>query len=143
MVDSAVRLDGTTKQYVIPEFPAAANPELTIALRDAAVKLKKRFSVGMSASTDSFFTGQSREGFGGYISSHSKTILQDMRAANVSCFEMECGTLFTLGKLYGIQTGAVLAVVANRVTNEFDMDHKKSVEDAIEVAIKSLFDLKK
>lgn len=142
IADSAVRLDGTSKQYVMPEFPAAASPEVTVALTDAALRLKKNARVGITASTDSFYVGQGRPGHNGYAPSHSKNIVQDLMDANVLCFEMECSTLFTLGRIYGVRTGSICSVVANRVTGEFDANHK-GIDDAIEVAIKSLGDLKK
>ncbi len=34
-------------------------------------------------------------------------------------FEMECATLFVLSSLFGLRAGAVCAVYANRITNEF------------------------
>ena len=57
IADAAVRLDGTTDQYVMKGFPAAATPEVTLALREAARKLRKDASVGVAASTDSFYVG--------------------------------------------------------------------------------------
>ena len=64
-----------------------------------------------------------------------------MRAAKVLCFEMEAATLFTLGRLFGLRVGAVLAVVANRATSEFTPD--AGVDDAIRVAVEATKSLRK
>jgi uridine phosphorylase len=133
IADSAVRLDGTTDQYVMKGYPAAATPEVVLALRDAAASLRKRALVGTTASTDSFYVGQGRAGFGGYFPSHNRSLLDDLRAARVLTFEMESSTLFTLGRIFGLKTGALFAVVANRETDEFRVD--AGVDDAIEIAV--------
>src|SRR3990170_3123817 len=64
---AAVRLDGTSKQYVELEFPAAASLDVTLALIEAAEKLAKKYYVGYTASADSFYAGQGRPGIGGYL----------------------------------------------------------------------------
>jgi len=56
-----------------------------------------------------------------------------MRAAKVLCFEMESSTLFTLGRLYGVRTGAVFAVLADRTAGSFEVD--AGVDSAIDVAV--------
>ncbi|GEM_PF-27938 len=128
----AVRLEGTSKQYVIVEYPAVANYEVVLALVEAAEQLGVRYHVGITASISSFYVGQGRPGFKGYIPRWSKTIVDDLRAVNVLNFEMEASTIFTLANIYGARAGAVCAVIANRVTNEFIVD--AGVEDAIMVA---------
>ena len=45
---------------------------------------------------------------------------------------MEAATIFTLSNIYGARAGAVCAVLANRVTDEFEVG--AGVEDAIKVA---------
>lgn len=136
VADSAVRLDGTTRQYVMEGYPAAATPEVAVALKDAASSLKVPFLSGVTASTDSFYTGQGRPGYGGYLPSQAKRLIADLRAARVLCFEMEASTLFTLGRLFGVSTGAVFAVLANRTTGEFKPD--RGVDDAIDVAVEGV-----
>ncbi len=129
---AAVRLDGTSKQYVRVEYPAVAHHEVVLALIEAAEALGVRYHVGITASTDSFYTGQARPGFKGYSQSWMKNLIPDLRAARVLNFEMEASTIFTLSNIYGARAGAVCAVLANRVTDEFVMD--AGVEDAIKVA---------
>ena len=141
IADAAVRMDGTTGQYVHPGYPAASTPGVSMALADAASSLRKKATVGIAASTDSFYAGQGRASFGGYLPNDKSHLLEDLAAAKVLCFEMEASTLFTLGRIFGLKTGAVLAVVGNRVTDE--MRFEAGVDDAIEVAVEAVRLLKK
>lgn len=141
IADSAVRLDGTSAQYVPLGYPAAATPGVVMALGDAAASRGEKHAVGITASTDAFFVGQGRKSFGGYFPSGSVGLLDDMRAAKVLCFEMEAATLFTLGRVFGLKTGAVFAVVANRSTGQFSPE--AGVDDAIDTAVDAVRLLKK
>ena len=118
----AVRLEGTSKDFVIPEYPAIANYEVVMALIQAAEELKVRYHVGITASTDTFYTGQGRPAYGDYFPRFKEHIFRDMQAARVQNFEMEAATLFTMASLFGKRAGAVCVIIANRVTNEFHID---------------------
>ncbi|MEK7544347.1 MAG: uridine phosphorylase [Patescibacteria group bacterium] len=118
----AVRLEGTSKDFVIPEYPAIAHYEVVMALIQAAEELKMRYHVGITASTDTFYTGQGRPAYNNYFPSHKDHIFRDMQSAGVQNFEMEAATLFTMASLFGKRAGAVCCVVANRVTDEFEIN---------------------
>lgn len=118
----AVRLDGASRDLVMPEYPAVAHYEVVMALIQAAEELKTRYHVGITASTDTFYTGQGRPALNNYLPSHKSHILEDMQKAGVQNFEMETGCLFTLSSIFGKRAGAVCVIVANRVTNEFYVD---------------------
>jgi uridine phosphorylase len=128
----SVRLDGTSSQYVWPGYPAMANYEVVQALIESAERLGKRYHVGITASTDSFYLGQGRPGFKGYTTHASTHVVEDAKAAGIVNFEMESSTIFTLAGLYGARAGAVCAVLANRESNEFVAG--AGISDAIEVA---------
>lgn len=117
----AVRLDGASKDYVIPEYPAIAHYEVVEALIAAAKKLKVKYHVGITASTDTFSVGQGRPGFNDYLPSHKAKIFEDMQKAGVKNFEMEAGCLLTLGSLFNVRTGAICVVVADRVRDTFEL----------------------
>lgn len=122
----AVRLDGASRDLVIPEYPAVASYEVVMALIQAAEELKVRYHVGITASTDTFYTGQGRPAYGGYFPSFKEHIFSDMQKAGVKNFEMESACLFTMANLYGKRAGAICTVIANRVTDEF------AINDAME-----------
>jgi len=141
IADAAVRMEGTSWQYIAPGYPAAATPGVVLALKKAAERLGVSAPVGITASTDSFYLGQGRRSFGGYFPKGRAHLVEDMRAAKVLCFEMEAATLFTLGRLFGLRVGAVLAVVANRATDQFTPE--AGVDDAIRVAVEATKILRK
>ena len=127
----AVRLDGTSPQYVRTEYPAVAHYQVVLALVQAAERLGVRYHLGVSASTASFYTGQGRPGWNGYTQSWMESLVPDLQRAGVLNFEMEAATIFTMLGLYGLRGGCVCAVIANRVT---DTMVKEGIETAIDVA---------
>lgn len=124
----AVRLDGATRAYVRPEYPAVAHPLAVMALVQACEELGFSYHVGITASTDSWYLGQGRPGHGDYFPSFAQTLLADMQAMGVLNFEMESAALLTVASLYGLRAGAIFAVVANRVENTFQVT---GVEQAV------------
>jgi len=116
---AAVRMDGTSYQYAPAGYPASASYEVVMALIEAAEELGVTYHVGVTASTDSFYVGQGRPGHGGYIPSWAKNLMADLRQMRVLNFEMESATLLTLANIYGFRAGAVHAVYAQRVKDEF------------------------
>ncbi|MGC9071945.1 MAG: uridine phosphorylase [Acidilobus sp.] len=129
---AAVRLDGTSAQYAPLGYPASASPEVVMALIEAAEELGVRYHVGVTASTDSFYVGQGRPGYGGYMPSWARDLMPDLRQMRVLNFEMESATLLTLANIYGARAGAVHAVFAQRVKDVF-VPHAGEA-DAIRVA---------
>lgn len=117
----AVRFDGASRDLVTPEYPAVANYEVTMALIQAAEELKIPYHVGITASFDTFYTGQGRPALNGYFPSNKENVLKDMEMANVQNFEMEVSSLFTFANIFGKRAGAVCVIIANRVTDEFEL----------------------
>lgn len=136
----AVRLEGTSKQYIIPEYPAVASFEVVLALVTAADEYGLRYHLGLTASSDSFFVGQERPGYKGYLPPFQRGLIDFLKQANVLNFEMEAATIFTLANIYGLRAGAVCAAIANRETEEFVVD--AGVDDAIKVANEAIKILK-
>jgi uridine phosphorylase len=115
----AVRLDGTSKQYVQSEYPAVPSYDVTLALIEAAEKLGFTYHVGYTASSDSFYVGQGRPGFHNYLPKDTEKLVSFLGSVNVLTFEMEASTIFTLAGIYGLRAGCICAVYANRITDEF------------------------
>jgi len=128
----AVRLEGTSKQYVIAEYPAVASLDVTLALIFAAELNNVKYHVGLTASSDSFYVGQERPGFKNYLPPFQRGLIEFLKSVNVLNFEMEASVIFTLANIYGLRAGAVCAAIANRETEEFVVD--AGVDDAIKVA---------
>ncbi|MCF8884990.1 MAG: uridine phosphorylase [Nitrososphaerota archaeon] len=132
---AAVRLEGTSKSYVIDGYPAYADYEVTLALIEAAESLNLKYHVGVTATTDSFYLGQSRPGYGGYMWSYPEKLLEDLQKMRVLNFDMESSTIFTLAAIYNLKAGSVCVVFANRVKDTFEV---KGEEDAIKTAIEAV-----
>lgn len=107
---AAVRFDSASRDYVPAGYPASADPEVYLALMGAAERLGFRHRGGLTASFDTFYVGQGRPGFGGFLPAERRRVLPELRAMRVVNIEMECATLLTLGNLYGLRAGAVCAV---------------------------------
>jgi len=135
---AAVRLDGTSRQYVQPEYPAVANYEIVLSLIEAAEKLGYRYHVGYTASSDSFYVGQGRSGFKGYLPLGAEKTVETLSKVNVLNFEMEAATIFTLAGIYALRAGTVCAVYANRITNTFEIKGEKEVCKAAVEAVRIL-----
>ncbi|MDH5770833.1 MAG: uridine phosphorylase [Candidatus Bathyarchaeota archaeon] len=136
----AVRLEGTSKEYVRVEYPAVASYDVVAALIEAAESFGYRYHVGITASTDSFYCGQARSGFGGYKQSWMEDLIPDLRAANVHNLEMEAAAILTLANLFGLRAGAVCAVFANRITDEFKVVGEEEAGKTATEAVKTLYE---
>lgn len=107
---ATVRFDGASLAYAPAGYPASADPEVYLALLQAAKVARARAFGGVSVSFDTFYVGQGRPGFGGYLPPSNPALIEDLRRMGVIGVEMECATLFTLSSLYGLRAGAVCAV---------------------------------
>ena len=139
IASGALTNQGAADDVAPPQFPAVADPFLTVALAGAADELGVERHVGVVASTDTFFEGQER-----VDSSANPRLLRRLRGMideyadlGVLSFEMEAGTLFKMGSVYGFSAACVLAIIAERTEAEHIHHHVKdeAVERAIAVAI--------
>jgi len=115
---AAIRWEGASASYAPDVYPACASYELVLALIEACERLKLTYHLGVSASTASFYAGQSRPAFGGYRGIEPNRVEQ-LTAMGVTNFEMEAATIFTLCSLFGLRAGAACVVIADRFRNEF------------------------
>lgn len=142
---AALTRQGAADDIAPREYPAAANPFITVALVNAARELNVEWHLGLTASVDTFFEGQERSESSAnkYLLRWLRGITEEYRNLNILNYEMEAGTLFKLASVYGIAAGAVCAVIANRTESEA-VSHKakeKAEVDAIRVALRAIQDL--
>jgi len=114
-----VRQEGTSTEYIREEYPAVADHAVVAALAAAAEALGYDYHLGVTASTDSFYAGQSREGYEGFLARDSEERIAALKRAGVLNFEMEASAILTLAGIYGLRAGAVCTVYADRTTGEF------------------------
>lgn len=139
---AAVRMDGTSTHIAPLAFPAVADFSMVQTIL-AGLKAKKiPHHIGICASSDTFYQGQSRQD--SYMSGFAHKELRDrfaeMKALHVLSFEMECATVFTQCAAYGLGAAAVLGVLVNRNRGEFpdDATIKATEERVIEAALSAV-----
>lgn len=146
-----VRDDGTSKTYVVPEYPAVADWRIVGALVDAAAEVGATARTGVTWSLDAFYARNAIAGpndtlqsmsVDGYWPSHLGARIRDMQQARILNCEMEAGILLTLAGLFDIQAGAI-CVVSDRAPwpgpSELDLD--RNMTDCIEVATRAMLSL--
>jgi len=132
----AVRFDGSSDLYVRKEYPAIADYEVTMALIEACEKLKKKYFLGISACSASFYAGQSRPSFGDYWQSAFDSNFKDLVSMGVTNFEMETATLFVLASLSRVRAGSICGVIGNRITDKWSTEGFE--EDVSKVACEAV-----
>ncbi|HEY9769168.1 MAG TPA: nucleoside phosphorylase [Coleofasciculaceae cyanobacterium] len=124
------------------EYPAIADPFLTVALVETARKLNIPCHLGITASVDTFYEGQERSESSAnlHLQSWLTGITSTYRQLNILNYEMEAGTLLKMAGVYGFTAACVCAVVAQRTEAETIAvaDKETAVKRAIDVAIDTL-----
>jgi uridine phosphorylase len=130
----AIRDEGTTKQYLPPEFPAVANPDVVLALRQAAFNLnfQDRFHEGIVHSKDAFWSEEPE------MIPAKKAIIErweTWKRGKALITEMEVSTLFILGTIRGWKTGAIMAGIGEFENGKLIINKKAGYVESIETAI--------
>ncbi len=133
---------GTANDIAPPEYPAVADPLLTVALVETAQKLQIPYHLGITASVDSFYEGQERieSSANPNLQSWLLGITDQYRHLNILNYEMEAGTLFKMASVYGFAAACICGVIAQRTESEdiIAKDKNLAVERAIKVALQSI-----
>jgi uridine phosphorylase len=135
---AAIRMEGTTKEYVPVEFPAVANLDITNALVDAAKKLGAKWHAGIVQCKDSFYGQHSPERMpAGY---ELKDKWDAWIKAGCLASEMESSTLYIVSQILGARSGCVLNVVWNqeRERNGLDNPNCHDTSLAIKTAVEAV-----
>lgn len=136
----SVRNDGTSRQYVPIEFPAVADPSLTLRLVKAAEAREASFHVGIGHSKDSFYSE-----FPGMTSHPEKTKMhwETLKHSNVLATEMEAAALFVIGSLRRVKVGAACVIVGENVEKEAKIERKPPLDNLICIALEAMTSLAK
>lgn len=149
----AVRDDGTSRSYVVPEYPAVAQYDVVTALVEAARAQGVSAHTGLTWSLDGFYARNAILGPDGSIESMSvdgyrppglAERINEMRAARVRNCEMESGILLTLANLFGLRAGCI-CVVSDRIPwpGPAEIEIDKNMDACIAVAIDAMLRLAK
>jgi uridine phosphorylase len=135
---AALCRQGAANDIAPVEYPAAADPFLTVALVKAASELGFEYHLGITASVDTFYEGQERtDSANPYLMRSLHGMTEEYRHLNILNYEMECGTLFKMAGVYQFAAAAVCGVVAQRTVSENIIYPQKdiAVQNAIATAV--------
>ncbi len=127
----AVRDEGLTARLIPLEYPAVADVDVTIALRESAQRQGVDAHTGIVLTSDNF-----------YPSPVLPNVQPMWRDAGVIAVEMEVAALFTIASLNGVQAGAVLAIDGNPLADEDESmagyePFREIVDRAVDAAIRA------
>lgn len=140
---AALCRQGAANDIAPRDYPAAADPFLTVRLVEAARKLGVEHHLGLTASVDSFYEGQERKDSANpHLLSSLQGVTEEYRRLKILNYEMEAGTLFKMGLVYGFAAGCLCSVLAERVSSEQVISARKRIaeKDAVRVALEALAD---
>ena len=133
----AIRMEGTTKEYVPIEFPAVADIDISNALIKSAKELEYSYHAGIVQCKDSFY-GQHDPGRmpAGY---ELESKWQAWKMARCLASEMESATLYIVCQILGARAGCVLSVVWNQERAKAGLSNPEchDPERAIVTAVKA------
>lgn len=139
---ACIRQDGASETYIDQTFPAFSDPTVVMALAEACDRLGYRYCIGLEYTPGSFYLGQGRplnDDGSGYWPSWADHIIPDLQQQGVVNMEMDTAGQLVMAYMNELRMGAILAVVANRVTNEFGYgDGEEKVSKAANLAMKIL-----
>ena len=135
IVTGAIRDEGTTSHYMPIEFPAVADLDVVLALREAAEKLGNPYHLGISHSKDSFYGQHDPEHMpvADRLLSRWKAWVQ----GGTICSEMEAATIFVLCSIYRKRASGIMLIGWNQEGDRPD-EHADDLDPLIRTAIESV-----
>jgi len=109
IVSGAIRDEGTSRHYLPLEFPAVADVDVVLALREAAQVLELPYQVGVTQSKDSFYgeTEMERMPIFDQLQKRWKAWV----AGGAICSEMESSVIFILSSIHRKRAGGVMMMM--------------------------------
>lgn len=134
----AIRYEHTSMEYAPIEFPAVADLDVTIALRQAALAMGKDTHVGVVQCKDAFY---------GQHASHKMPVSYELeqkweawKRLGVKASEMESAALFVVASALGVRCGSCFHVVWNQEREKANIDQHMSEDTsaAIRVGVEAM-----
>ncbi|MDR2357294.1 MAG: nucleoside phosphorylase [Oscillospiraceae bacterium] len=119
IANAAIRMEGTTKEYVPVEFPAVSDIAVTNALIEASKTSGARWHCGVVHCKDSFFGQHDPERMPAGHELRDKWRAWIMAGCLAS--EMESAAVFIVSQILGARAGCVLNVVWNQERERPDL----------------------
>ena len=138
IANAAVRMEGTSKEYMPIEFPAVSDFKVTSVLVKSAKMMHYRHHVGVVQSKDSFYGQHSPESMP--VSYELENKWSAWKKAGVLASEMETAALFTVGAVRGVKMGCILHSLWNQERKKLGYKDKDDFDTdmAVKTAINAL-----
>ena len=138
VANAAIRMEGTSKEYVPVEFPAVSNIEVTNALVAAGKSLGIPTHCGVVQCKDSFYGQHSPARMP--VSYELEQKWEAWKRLGVLASEMESAALFTVAASRRVRCGSVFHVIWNQEREKAGLDQKEShdTEAAITAGVEAL-----
>ncbi|MBQ6551426.1 MAG: uridine phosphorylase [Lachnospiraceae bacterium] len=129
----AVRFEHTSMEYAPIEYPAVANLDVTIALRDASLALGKTTHVGVVQCKDSFY-GQ-HDPARMPVSYELLAKWEAWKRLHVLASEMESAAIFVVADALRCRAGSCFHVVWNQEREAAGLDQEMSEDTSASVRV--------
>jgi len=132
----AIRMDGTSKEYVPVEYPAVADLDVTNALVQAAKNIDATYHAGVVQCKDSFYGQHSPDRMP--VGYELKDKWQAWIKAGCLASEMESATLFIVAQVLRVRAGCALHTIWNQereaagLSNPISHDIESGIRTVIE-----------
>lgn len=139
IANAAIRMEGTTLEYMPIEFPAVADFEVTSALKNAAENLSYPHHIGVVQAKDSFYSQHSPESMG--VSDVLKYKWDAWIKGGCLASEMESAALYIVSAVRKLRAGAVFHCVWNQEQAGRGMPQENHISDttcAIKTAVEAI-----
>lgn len=131
----ACRCEGATLEYLNLQYPAVADLDAFFALTESAKEVGAAVATGIVRTHDALFLES--------VFAHDGVAerIRPWQELGVLATDNEVATMYTVGSILQMKTGAVLVAVDNLATGEsidFETQYDKLIADAIEVGTRAL-----
>ena len=138
VVNAAIKGDGTSIAYLPSIYPAVATVEVTNALMQSSREIlnDEQFFTGVSFTRDAYYV-------------QNQQLNEIFKNTEAAVSEMECATVFTVGAVRGLRTGAIVGTDSNIfLKNQLTLEEKdrlyhEAEQNTIAIAIGAIIKLAK
>ncbi len=134
----AVRFEHTSREYAPIEYPAVADFDVALALREASLGLGLTTHLGVVQCKDSFYGQHSPERMP--VASELLEKWEAWKRLKVKASEMESAALFVVANSLGCRCGSSLHVIWNQERNAAGLDQTRdeNTGNSVKVAVEAL-----
>ena len=134
----AIRYEHTSLEYAPIEFPAVADFDITLALRQASEELGYCTHTGVVQCKDNFYGQHSPDSMP--VADELNSKWKAWIACGALASEMESAALFIVGSVRRVRTGSVMLVIANQTRRELGLEDVQvyDTEAAVVTAVEAM-----